>query len=193
MLAHELGATLYADYDPTTPADNLRSIMADYADETRTLVVAYEECDVSLERIARKQVSAPPGYRLDASDKASWNALIDTLRRRTNVVLVMTTNRSMPELRRMCDDSGSMLRRGRVDCHVVMEPGRTPVVLEADTFLEVKEVKEVHEVDSDSSSSAMGPATPSSKVRDILKKLRINKRITRVESSSSSSSTSRVR
>lgn len=127
MLAHKLGAILYADYNPTQPSDNLRMIMSDYVSESQTLVIAYEECDVSLERIKNKEVSVPAGYRLDASDKASWNNLLDTIKRRYNLIMVMTTNRSKEELDALCDENKSMLRKGRVDAHFVWYPGFAPV------------------------------------------------------------------
>lgn len=149
MLAHKVGAILYADYNPTQPSDNLRMLMSDYVSESQTLVIAYEECDVSLEHIKNKEVTAPAGYRLDASDKASWNNLIDTIKRRYNVIMVMTTNRSKEELESLCDEHKSMLRKGRVDAHFIWYPGCAPVMLPSEDAMS-----------SESDSASVGASTP---------------------------------
>lgn len=134
MLARELNAQLYADYNPTTAADNLRALTSDYTSNDEVLVVGYEECDVSMEKIKFRDVREPEGYRLDANDKASWNALFDMVKRRSNVVMVLTTNKTREQLLALCDEHGSMLRKGRIDGHFTLTPGQKPVFEEPTDF-----------------------------------------------------------
>ena len=124
ILARQLGASLYPDYNPTRPSDNMRYMLSNYTGDgdADPLVVVYEEFDVTLDAIARGTVPDRDGYCLDASDKSSWNKLLDCFKRRVNALLVMTTNKSYEEIADMIDESKSMLRKGRVDAHFVWSP-----------------------------------------------------------------------
>ncbi len=63
----------------------------------------------------------------DAIDKASWNMLLDTLQRKANVLLLLTSNRSKDELVRIvCKGDTSLLRDGRVDMWVDFAEAMTP-------------------------------------------------------------------
>ena len=127
MLTRELGGVLYASYNPTKTDVSMTALVGDYADHGSPLIVGYEEFDVSFERIARgggagdalvvglNAGGKPPSQ--DAKDKASWNGLMDRIKRKKYVVLVMTTNLSYDELRLLTKGDDSLLRRGRVDAH----------------------------------------------------------------------------
>jgi hypothetical protein len=143
ILAHMLDAILYADYNPTTPTDNLLGLSSTYAGSDQTMVIAYEECDVTFAKIAAGNIRRPDDYRPDAIDKGSWNRVIDTFKRRTNVILVMTTNATYDELSAMADPAHSMLREGRVDAHFVWVPGTTVVMVDP-----IRPCQPVEEVDS---------------------------------------------
>lgn len=134
MLTHLLneqhGKTthLYADYNPTKPEDNMLAMVSDYAGRDEILVVGYEEFDVSFKRIVNQTVTMTQGYRLDASDKASWNNLLDTVGRFKNVIVVMTTNLSKCDIEELCANDTSLIRKGRVTAHIEWTPGSMPVV-----------------------------------------------------------------
>lgn len=171
LLAKKLDATLYADYNPTTPTDNLRCLMGTYATHKSALVVAYEECDVSFAKIATGTARRPNDFRPDAIDKASWNALLDAVKRRVNVVVVMTTNRTRAELAALADTDtrGSMLRRGRVDAHFEWVPGAPPRMTPADEATPPAALALAlacpHEPDDDADDAKdgrLGPSTPDS-------------------------------
>lgn len=124
IVAHLLHAVLYPDYNPTSPGDCLNKMITDYCCHHQTpLVVAYEECDISLQRIRDDTVVPHDRFLLDATDKATWSKLIDRIKRRTNVVLIMTTNRSYEQFQELADADRSMFRRGRVDAHFIWTDG----------------------------------------------------------------------
>lgn len=131
MAAHQLGAVLYPDYNPTTAGDNLSSMISAYTSDTVPLVVAFEECDLALQRIRNDNVTLNEKFKLDAHDKASWNKLMDMVNRRTNVILLMTTNRSFEEFQELADSDRSMFRKHRITAHIIWTDTGAPYVRSA--------------------------------------------------------------
>ena len=124
MVAHLVDGNYYGGYDPSKLDNCIATMGCRWSEPGRPLVVAYEECDVSLLKIAQGSVPNSDKYVHDARDKASWNSMLDRLHSACNTVLVMTTNVPIHEVRDLCDKtdpSGSMLRPGRVDRHFVWD------------------------------------------------------------------------
>lgn len=121
MLAHELKMKLYNDYDATDCRMSMSNILVNSVDNG--LVIGFEEFDVALSQIMSGKVRCYESKQPDATDKASWNKLIDRFRWRTNVIMVCTTNDSLEELYKKIDGDTSMLRDGRIDKHFVWGDG----------------------------------------------------------------------
>ncbi|PNH12547.1 hypothetical protein TSOC_000490 [Tetrabaena socialis] len=138
LLAKKLDADLFDAYHPAKRGISLSSILSDYSGHMDRLVIAYEEFDTSLKKVAAGDVFNDDKEErrrmcFDATDKSSWNTLIDMYKRRTNTIMVLTTNRSYDEVQEMIDVDRSMLRKGRVDFHIVFQLGADPVRMEAMT------------------------------------------------------------
>ena len=118
-LALRLNATLYGLYNPTRTGECIWSLLAKYPSKDAPLLIAFEEFDVPLANLMRGGVTETDKLRRDATDKSSWNNLLDRFKRNKNVVLVMTTNRSDRELLDdVCRGDESLLRPGRVDMRI---------------------------------------------------------------------------
>eukprot|EP00798_Chlamydomonas_sp_ICE-L_P019740 gene19740-26433_t len=90
-----------------------------YPSKNAPLLIAFEEFDVPLANLMRGHVTETDKLRRDATDKSSWNNLLDRFKRNKNVVLVMTTNRSDRELLdNVCLGEESLLRPGRIDMRI---------------------------------------------------------------------------
>lgn len=124
ILAHRLDAVLYKSYDPTRVGECLARVVADNSGPDSPLVVVMEEFDIALAKIVRADIraAAKQAVRLDATDKATWNSLLDDFKYYDNVVLVLTTNQTRELLRELCGDDPSYLRPGRVDAWFEMQP-----------------------------------------------------------------------
>lgn len=114
LLTKALGALLFSDYNPTEPGRIKRALAFN---KNKTNVFAYEEFDVSFTHIVKETVVCPANKYIDATNKTSWNRLLDEFKRQTGSIMVMTTNLSCDEVKKLgCE---SMLRQGRVDAHFV--------------------------------------------------------------------------
>ncbi len=135
ILAQKLNAYLFSEYDPRNKRSLLKLVDM-HADEETPLVVAYEECDISFEQIARAKVPSHSSSNSNTNvtcvkDKVSWNKLFDNLASDCfNTIIIMTTNSTVEELWTMAalaDSTCSMLRDGRIDGHFVWKTDTEPL------------------------------------------------------------------
>lgn len=119
MLALKLDATLY-EYDPTKNGSLLTLLEhgTGAPGETRRSVVAYEEFDASMRRIAAGTVRVMDKKRgCEVYDKPSWNSNIDGFRRSSDAIMVMTTNEPYDAIPGLLGGDTSYMRQGRVNAH----------------------------------------------------------------------------
>ena len=120
LVAESLGSVLVSGFDPSRPGQHVHDVFA--AVSGYHLVFSLDELDVCLRRAVHGALSgscvdvAPPAV----TDKATWNALMDMLQFMPNVMLIMSTNLTFAELDAL-DDSGAMLRAGRVTQRIAVE------------------------------------------------------------------------
>ena len=117
-----LNGILYSAYDPTRCGECLWGIISNYAMDSAPMVIAFEEFDIALSAVVNQTVQETDDLRRDATDKRSWNGLLDRLKRKTNVVMIMTTNRMRSDLvSDVCNGDESYIRPGRVDRHIELQ------------------------------------------------------------------------
>ena len=115
IVAHKLNGTLYTGLDTSRHSGiSVWSVVQDYADVDRPLVLVFEEFDVALERIVLGLAQDSESCRADTTSKSTWNEFLSGLSRKTNVVLILTTNRTDEELDLVCNHDASLLRPGRI-------------------------------------------------------------------------------
>ena len=116
LLTRALGSNtmLFPSFDPTTPGESL-SDMLRYVDQNNLVVIVIEEFDVVLQKMMDKPVRAHKNLRIEVSDKASWNNMLDALQFQSRMILVLTTNISDDALRKLDEGlGGGLLRSGRI-------------------------------------------------------------------------------
>lgn len=127
-IASKLGqnAVLVVGFDPTRQGHNMASILeqALFMVDDRWVVVVIEEVDCVLKRVVEEKLVTTSGVGElglpEVIDKASWNCMLDMLYFRPRVLLIMTTNLTFEELDRI-DDTGAMLRPGRITSRIIMD------------------------------------------------------------------------
>lgn len=116
IITNMLKGVLFSDYDPTK-IHSIKDVIRDYTDK-EPLIIGYEEFDISFEKIITDQVERQyENIILDAVDKSSWNNLIDYIKRKQNVIFIMTTNKTIEQIKEITRMDSSYLRYGRVDAH----------------------------------------------------------------------------
>lgn len=111
IVAHELRSILYSDYNPAKTRSNLFHIVNQYSHLNKPFVVVMEECDIILENIHNSKCEE----KSEITDKISWNGILDKIKRRKNIILILTTNKSYKQLIEICNGDKSLLRKHRVD------------------------------------------------------------------------------
>lgn len=117
IIAKQLNATLYPDYTPIRPEYNLWSSYNYVKYNSQALVVVMEEVDVVIKAIKNGKITST---KCNIMDKISWNNTLDKIKRMNNIVLIMTTNKSLNEIKDMCNDD-SLTRKHRIDGFCVFE------------------------------------------------------------------------
>ena len=125
VVADNLNAMLFSEYSPIRENFNLWSVynyVAIY--NNKPLVVAIEEFDVVLRAIQGTDGDGIKENRskCDIVDKMSWNNTLDKIKRKHNIVLIMTTNKTIKEIREICCDD-SLIRKHRVDGFYIFDNG----------------------------------------------------------------------
>ncbi len=100
-------------YNPSRLGDNIDTMMSDASGPH---VIVIEEFDVTLRRVLSGELKDSNDVRYDVTDKSTWNDLLDRLKRRVDVIIIMTTNASPGTmLNDVCRGDVSLIRKGRVD------------------------------------------------------------------------------
>lgn len=117
IIANGLNAMLFSEYSPIRENFELWSVY-NYVSvyNNRPLVVTIEEFDIVLEAINDKSGVGIKENRskCDIVDKMSWNNTFDKVKRKQNIVMILTTNKTIKEIRELCCDD-SLIRKHRVD------------------------------------------------------------------------------
>jgi hypothetical protein len=130
MVTQKVSGVLYPTFDPTTSAVSVKSIMSMWSSAETPVVIGYEEFDVTFRHIAMGTLTKPSVMLPDALNKASWNAMLDCIKRKKHVIFIMVTNKSFDEIRALTCGDASLLRLGRVDSHFVWPcDGNSPTKL----------------------------------------------------------------
>jgi energy-coupling factor transporter ATP-binding protein EcfA2 len=125
LITKQLSGTLFADYNPT----GVHAISTIINQWDSDIIIAYDEFDVSFERIVLGNVNDKySGIIPDAKDKASWNSLLDYIKRKQRVIFVMITNKTFEEIQEITNGDDSFLRYGRVDSHFVWPEGDDEII-----------------------------------------------------------------
>lgn len=118
ILTNKLNGILFSEYDPTK-VHSIKNIIRNYKD-IEPLIIGYEEFDVSFDKIINDNVKNDyEDIILDAINKASWNNLIDYIKRKKNIIFIMTTNKTIDQIKDMVKKDSSYFRSGRVDAHFI--------------------------------------------------------------------------
>lgn len=111
IIAQKLGSILYSDYNPAKTKYNLFQVVHQYAHLNKPFVIVMEECDIILENIYNSKCEE----KAEITDKISWNGILDKIKRRKNIILILTTNKPYKKLIDICKGDKSLLRKHRVD------------------------------------------------------------------------------
>jgi hypothetical protein len=133
LLTQMLRGILYPSYDPTSVV-SYRSIVNVWAKSDSPIVIAYDEFDVTFEKIASGELVKPRDYDPDALNKVSWNRTLDRFNSKVNAIMLLITNKSLEEIQAICNKTcKSLLRQGRVEAHFVWPegPGQDPIKIPA--------------------------------------------------------------
>jgi DNA polymerase III delta prime subunit len=99
MLTMKLSGTVCLEFNPSKPANTLFSIIsACPPTEKNPLILVIEEVDKVFDHFGNQQPDCHATFVTQVRDKDDWNNLLDYVCSIDNVVLLMTTNLTMPEL-----------------------------------------------------------------------------------------------
>ena len=116
IIADNLNAMLFSEYSPIRENFNLWSVY-NYVSvyNNKPLVVTIEEFDVVLHAIKDNGHGIKEDRsKCDIVDKISWNNTLDKIKRKNNIIMILTTNKTIKEIRELCCDD-SLIRKHRVD------------------------------------------------------------------------------
>lgn len=102
-------------FNPTDPNDNFHSLYTRVnPTEDSPLIVVLEEVDIIVSKIHNESISRHNHLPIEVSDKNGFNKFFDRFDRGhyKNVIIVMTTNKSLEELNNI---DSSYFRKGRVN------------------------------------------------------------------------------
>jgi hypothetical protein len=114
LLANDLKGTYCSSMAPWEPGDSLASLYTDAEPtEESPLIVAFDEIDVSLQRI-HEGIPEHKNLRIKVKDKQGWNQMLDEIQMGfyPHLALILTTNKSPEYINNM---DPSYIRDHRVD------------------------------------------------------------------------------
>ena len=113
LLSSRLGASLCDEFDLTKPGNDLYGLL-DLVEPTykNPIVIMIDELDKSIVRIDEENVQEHKYMRIPCVDKDSWNRFIDQIHDIDNVIVIMTTNRTVEWF---TDKDSSYVRKGRIN------------------------------------------------------------------------------
>lgn len=155
-------------YNPSRLGDNIDTMMSDASGPH---VIVIDEFDVTLRRVLSGELKDSNDVRYDITDKSTWNDLLDRLKRRVDVIIIMTTNASPDTiLIDVCQGDASLIRQGRIDMWMnVSHANDVPIV--GRRGVTIDEASDAASASSDAASEASkaskidAPVTPASSAR----------------------------
>ena len=121
ILAMELDGAVIADFNPSRPGYSIHEVVKNMQKGVIGVLVM-EEVDVCLRGLdSDKDRKSEIVTSHQVTDKTSWNAMLDMLQFIPNMIVIMTTNLSFPELDAIDRaHQGALLRRGRITQRISM-------------------------------------------------------------------------
>lgn len=113
LLANRINGSLCDEFDLTKPGNDLYGLL-DLVEPTyeNPIIVMIDELDKSIIRIDEENIQEHKYMRIPCVDKDSWNRFIDQIHDIDNVVIIMTTNRTVEWY---MDKDSSYVRKGRIN------------------------------------------------------------------------------
>ena len=117
LLADKLNGTICYSFDPTSPGDNISALVCE-ANPTKEkpLIILIDEVDIMIADI-HDGVTPHKHIPISVRDKRTFNTFMDRLKDNDNVILVLTSNKTLDEIDAI---DRSYLRNGRVDLYFRM-------------------------------------------------------------------------
>ena len=121
LVAKELNACFCHSFNPTDPGDifpRMLSNIRDREENDSPVVVVLEEIDVILTKIHNLEVKENYKIPTSVKDKASWTGFLDDMFFYSNIIVILTSNKSKSELDLL---DSSYLRKGRINEYYTMD------------------------------------------------------------------------
>jgi hypothetical protein len=120
LVAKEIGACYTHSFAPSEPGDTLAilvSCIQTNNDEEAPIIVVIEEADKLIENIHEGTIAMNTQIPILVHNKSTFNTFLDDMMLYHNVILIMTSNKSVEDINAM---DPSYLRSGRVHAHLTM-------------------------------------------------------------------------
>jgi hypothetical protein len=115
ILTKAINGMLYSEYNPTRQGDSVWVLQNDLAYHEKPFVFVIEEFDIVLTKVVNEVLTEKKKQNVDILDKISWNNFFDKIKKRKNIVMILTTNCSIKQLTSICNGDESFLRKNRID------------------------------------------------------------------------------
>ena len=116
LFAHKLSCNLCDTYNPTEPGTSFGMLYNKIHNigPTNPLIIVFDEIDIMIENIHKRNIQKHKKFRTEVFDKMSWSNFIDkfTFGLYPYVILLMISNKEKSELDKL---DCAYLRKGRVD------------------------------------------------------------------------------
>ena len=110
---------LYSDFDPSTVAVDVKSLILTQADKTSPVIIVIDEIDEMFKEVYRdKQIFDP--RTLHTKNRLTFNAMMDAIANTPYTILIGTTEKKIEELYET-EQYHSFMRRGRIDGFIEMD------------------------------------------------------------------------
>lgn len=110
---------LFADFDPSTTAVNVKKLILTEASPTSPVIIVIDEIDEMFKEVYRdKQIFDP--RILHTKNRLTFNSMLDAIANTPYTILIGTTEKSIDELYQIVDYH-SFMRQGRIDGFITMD------------------------------------------------------------------------
>ena len=115
IMAQKLNCYLCDSFNPTEPGSSLAYLYNKIGPtSTKPLIVVFDEFDILIEKIHKKQIQSHKKLKVEVQDKITWNNFIDKIsyKMMPHLIIIMITNQQKSYFDWM---DKSYLREGRID------------------------------------------------------------------------------
>jgi len=121
LVAKELNGSFCHSFNPTDPGDifaRMVTMIKDREENDNPIVVVLEEIDIILSKVHNLEIKENQTIPTSVKDKSSWVAFLDDMFFFTNVIVILTSNKSKHEIDLL---DQSYLRKGRVNGYYTLD------------------------------------------------------------------------